>query len=339
VGAELFPITDNQVATVPLGSGEGIVEAYMGEVAEVDNTGKTKKVKRQVRRAVLAMLDEGQALAELGTRKGSTLLPTIRSAWSGDRLGQANASEDTRRHLPPGAYRFAIVAGFQLEHAVNLIDDAAAGTPQRFAWFAAHDPTVPDEPPDWPGPIRWRPPIHKPGAMSIDATVAAEIRARNLARTRGQVIIDPLDAHRDLGRLKIAGLLALLAERQTITVDDWTIAGTVMDSSDRVRTEIITAATWRAHEAERGAIGTHVRRAAALDDDAEHRALTGMAKAIGRHVGRGQCDEPCRYRCVSRSTKSAHRKLATIDDAIDEAQRHGWITVNGDTFTAGQETP
>lgn len=338
VATELVPITDDNVATVPLGSGEGIVEAYMGEVIEVDDAGKNKKVKRQVRRAVLAMLDEGQALAELGNRKGSTLLPTIRSAWSGDRLGQANASEDRRRHLAPGEYRFALVAGFQLEHAVHLIDDAAGGTPQRFAWFAAHDPTIPDEPPDWPGPIRWRPPLHKPGAMTVDPNVAAHVRGRNLARTRGQLIIDPLDAHRDLGRLKLAGLLALLDARQTITVDDWDLAGTIMDSSDRVRSEIIAAARWRAREAERGAIGTHVRRAAALDDDAEQRALTGMAKAIARHVHRDRCDG-CARRCVTQATKSTHRKSADIDDAIDEAKRHGWITVDGDTFTAGETCP
>lgn len=338
VSTELVPVTVDDVAVVPLGSGEGIVEAYMGEVTEVDDAGKNKKVKRQVRRAVLAMLDEGQALAELGNRKGSTLLPTIRSAWSGDRLGQANASEERRRHLAPGEYRFALVAGFQLEHAVHLIDDAGGGSPQRFCWFAAEDPTIPDEPPDWPGSIRWRPPLHKPGAMGIDATVAAEIRGRNLARTRGQYIIDPLDAHRDLGRLKLAGLLALLDGRQHIGVDDWTIAGTIMDSSDRVRSGIITAARWRAREAERGAIGTHLRRAAALDDDAEHRALTGMAKAIARHVHRSQCDG-CKRSCVTRSTNGQHRKLATIDDAIDEALRHGWIVIEGDAISPGSEHP
>ena len=152
----------------PLGSGEGLIEAYLGTVDELDDNGKPRKVRRQVNRSLLATLDEGQALGELGSRKGATLLPTIRSAWTGDALGQANASEERPRHLPGGAYRFALVAGFQTEHATALLDDVAGGTRNAscscLPKTAASPTSAPSTPARSPGvrsatrPARWTSP-------------------------------------------------------------------------------------------------------------------------------------------------------------------------------------
>lgn len=339
VAGLLLPIVDPDVAVVSIGSGEGLIESYLELVDEVGDDGKNRKAKRQTRRAVLAMLDEGQALGELGGRKGSTLMPTIRSAWSGGRLGQANASEDRRRQLAPGEYRFALVAGFQTEHATTLLDDAAGGTPQRFAFFAASDPATPDEAPADPGPLDWRPPIHQAGPMPLDLEVAATIRRAALARTRGEVVVDPLGAHRDLGRLKIAGLLAILAGRTNIDANDWHLAGMVLDASDRVRGGIVWAAQHRAREAERVSIARHVHRATELDRSTDERALGVMARAIARHVHLGRCDGGCRRRCVSRSTPSKYRAVVTIEDATAEAEARGWIVTDGDTIRPGEARP
>lgn len=339
VADELIPIpSTSDVAVVPLGSGEGVVEAYWGTVEEIDDHGKAVKVRRQVRHAALFMLDEGQALAEMSGRNGSTLAPTIRTGWSGGRLGQANASEERRRHLLPGEYRFALVAGWQTEYATALLDDAAGGTPQRFLFFAAADPTIPDEAPPRPGRLEWRPPTSARREMALDAHVAAEIRGRALAHSRGAVIGDPLDSHRDLSRLKVAGLLAVLAGRVDVDAADWRLAGMVLDSSDRVRAMIVRHAAARALEAQQGDIRRHVNRATAVDRSAEHRALTVMAKAIGRHVHRDKC-EGCARRCVSRSTPGKYRAVVTIDDAIDEAAGQGWIVVDGDEIRPGESRP
>lgn len=337
--AELVPIDASDVAEVVLGSGEGLIESYIGEVTETDEDGKRRKVRRQVRRAVLATLDEGQALADLGSRKGSTLMPTIRSAWTGDRLGQANASEDRRRDLSPRSYRFALIAGFQTEHAAALLDDAAGGTPQRFVFLPAEDPTMPDDRPDWPGPLDYRPPTHQAGPMKVDPEVDSEIRERLLARVRGQVTIDPLDSHRDLSRLKVAGLLAVLSGRLSIVAEDWALAGEVLDVSDRVRSAIAWTARRRDRAAETAATARATRRAAALDDNAEKRGLYGMARAIARHVHRGTCPAACDRRCVTQATKSAHRKVATIEDALSLAATEGWIQVEGKTFLPGESHP
>lgn len=336
----LLPIEADDLAEVGLGSGEGVIEAYLGMVEEVDLEGKSQRVKRQVRRGVLFMLDEGQALAEMGGRRGSTLLPTIRSGWGGEMLGQANASEDRRRQLAASEYRFALVAGFQLEHATALLDDAAGGTPQRFLFLPAHDPRIPDDAPPWPGRLAWRPPLHQTGPMGLDSTVAAEIRRRGLAMARGEVDDrDPLDSRRDLVRLKVAGLLAVLAGRTDIDAEDWALAGQVVDTSDLVRSSIIDAARSRAREAERVRTAQLARRAASLDDDAASRALEDMAKAIARHVHRGKCDGGCRRRCVTQATASKHRKMATIDDALDEAARRSWVVLQGEQIVPGEAAP
>lgn len=340
VARYLLPIDADDLDVVGIGSGEGIVEAYLGMVDEVDDDGKAVRVKRQVRRGVLFMADEGQALMEQGARSGAIVLSTIRSAWAGEMLGQANASEERRRKLPAAEYRFALVAGFQLEYASALLDDAAGGTPQRFLYLSAVDPGIPDEPTPWPGLLAWRPPQHPSGPMGLDGEVCAEIRRRALALSRDEVTdADPLDSRRDLVRLKVAGLLALLDDRADITGDDWRLAGQVLDSSDRVRASIVDAQRWRAREAERTRTAKLARQAATLDDDATRRAVTTMAGAIARHVHRGRCDGGCRRRCVTQVTSGKHRKLATIDDALDEASRHGWVVLDGDDIRPGEVTP
>lgn len=335
IAAELLPIEADDITEVPLGSGEGLIESYLDYASEEGEDGKKHRVKRQVMRGVLATLDEGQALAELGGRKGSTLMETIRSAWSGKRLGQANATEERKRHLEAGSYRFAMIAGFQLEHATALIGDAAGGTPQRFLFFNAIDPEIPASSPEWPGKLIWRQ-TYIPGAMSLDGNATAEIRARKFARTTGTETIHELDAHRDLLRLKVAGLLAILEGRRDITCEDWTLAGIVLDTSDQVRQTIIDADKSRRNIAERASIASADRRAAALDNGAGERAIAKMARAIGGHVQRGQCPTGCHRACVNRATASRDRKLAVLDDALDRAVIEGWIATQDDRLVPGE---
>lgn len=336
----LLPLTlTNDALTVSLGSGEGLIEAYMGTVDEVDDAGKKRKVRQQVRQQVLFMVDEGQALSEMASRKGSTILPTLRTAWSGQRLGQQNASEERTRQLPPHEYRMAALANFQPETAMAIVDDAAGGTPQRWLWIAAADPTIPDTAPPWPGRLDWQPPPHHRGPMDLAPEVAAEIRSRNLERARGLVTIDPLDGHRDLSRLKVAGLLALLAGRLNIDTDDWRLAGVVLDTSDRVRASIIANAQARAVVAERDATAKVIGRAFAVASSEERRALDAWAKAIGRHVVKGACEGGCKRRCLTRSVPGKYRDHVTIDTAIDEAVELGWIAVDGDTYRPGASQP
>lgn len=338
VAGRLLPITSDDVKAIPLGSGEGIVAAYLGQVDEIDAAGKTRKTTRQVHRGVLVLLDEGQVLAELAGRRGATLLPTIRTAWSGAELGQHNADADRRRLVPAGEYAFALLAGFQPDKGVALLDDADGGTPQRFLYLSALDPQLPADPPADPGPLAWSAPPHRAGEpMEVDPTVVAEIRGHAAAKVRGEITDDPLDSHRHLLRLKVAGLLALLDHRTNLTADDWTLAGLIVDTSDGVRSTITFTATTKARIAEQRAIDRQVARAGAVDDDATRRALEAMVRAIARHVHRGRCTGGCRRRCVARATASRDRALTSIDDAFAEAEARRFIELAGDEVRPGPE--
>lgn len=339
VARQHLPLTSDDVLEVGVGSGEGLIESYIGTVDEVDEQGKTRKVRRQVRTSVLARLDEGQALTEIGSRKSSILLPTLRSAWTGDQLGQHNASEERRRNIPAGEYRLALVANFQPEYATALLDDAAGGTPARFVFWSCTDPTMPKVRPPKPAPSLWRPPRHQAGPMDLAGSVYREIDEQALAVQRGERRLDALDAHRNLSRLKVAGLLALLAGRLDIDAEDWQLAGVVLDASDRVRTSIQASAAAVARLQEHRATERMVQRTLRVEQSTDDRALDVMARAVARHVHKAACPGGCRRRCLSRSTPSKYRSAVTVDQAIEEAEARGWIVSEHDAFLPGAGRP
>ncbi|MGI8939933.1 MAG: hypothetical protein ACR2JF_17290 [Iamia sp.] len=348
-GAGLVALDDPAVGdSVPIGSGEGLIDAYLGPpVDEVDGvTGDKRRIRRQVRQGMLAVLDEGQALAELSSRKGSTLMPTLRTAWTSGVLGQANAAEDRRRRLGAHSYRLAVLIGLQPEHAAALLDDAAGGTPQRFLWLSGIDGSIPDDAPGWPGPLPWTPPAPTAhGAtpvaheLAVPPEVAAGIRAANVARTRGEAVVDTLDAHRDLSRLKVAGLLAVLAGRTRMTVEDWELGGQVLDTSDAVRAQLLDRARQQARAREDAGHRSAVRRERAIDAGRADEAIDRMAATVARHVHRARCDGGCRRRCVTQACRSTDKKVATVDEALDRATVEGWVEVDGDTIRPGSSRP
>jgi hypothetical protein len=320
-----------------LGSGEGLIDAYLGKVDIVDAEGKKRVERRQVNRHGLFTLDEGAAFRELGSRQGSTLWPTIRSAWSGSQLGQANANEDRNRHLDARSYRFAMVAGFQPEYAAAMLADLAGGTPQRFLWLSALDPDLPDDPPDWP---ELGEPEFAIQNMTVDRQIEAEVAARHLARSRGYSTEAPIDSHRDLLRLKVAGLLTLIDGRVDVGGEDWHLAGIILNVSDAVRGTVYAAAAagraaQTAEDAERAAQRAVAARGA-VEGDSEARALEGAARAIARHVHRQACEGGCRKRCVSRAPSSAHLRYVSAEDAISYATLMEWIT---EDFRPGRIEP
>jgi len=344
---DLLPTTLNTVADdLPLGSGEGLIESYFDFVEEDKPSGKgTNRVKRQTRHGAFLTLDEGQALADLGARKGSTLAPNLRSAWTGTTLGNTNASAETRRQLHRGSYSLGLVIGLQPALAAALLDDSTGGLPQRFAWFSVTDPTIPDNPTPWPGPLPWTAPpiIHHSAGLTIDPTVETAIRRNDLARQRGTTTIDPLDAHSDLVRLKLAGTLAILANRQHINTDDWTLAGTIWRTSHLVRTVVIETINIQNRKAEDARTAAYVRRNEAALGSAEQKARDSMARSIQRivrqHATSGQCPTGCAQRCARSATASKHRELVPISDAIDHAQTLRWIRLEDGRLHPGEAQP
>lgn len=340
VAAELVPIDRvDVVADVPPGSGEGLTELYFEMVSEEGPDGKNRKVKRQTKYGALIYLDEGQALSEMGSRKGATLLPTLRSAWSGAVIGQSNASTETHRVLKAHTYRMAIMVGFQLEYASGLIDDAAGGTPQRFVFATATDPAVPDTPPEWPGPLQFDIPerIGTGSVVHFDDEIAAEIRRRSLMTTRGEYTPDHLDTHRDLVRMKVAALLAILHDRLNVTVDDWELAGMVMRSSTAVRSWVIETARAVAARDEQAFARKLADRESFIGDTAEDRANVSGAKSIGRkaHKVGGHCTK----RDLISAPSSRSKRIGSVEAMLEIAEQNGWIRSDGDGWIPGESRP
>lgn len=341
VARDLVPIDlKNVVADVPPGSGEGLTELYFEMVDEEDASGKNRKVKRQTKSGAFIYLDEGQALAEMGNRKGATLLPTLRSAWSGEVIGQSNATEATHRVLKAHSYRMAIMVGFQLEYAASLIADAAGGTPQRFVFATATDPSVPDDGPEWPGPLHIdvRPVQSLGQEISFDTELANEIRHRSVMQVRGQLVPDALDTHGDLVRMKVAALLAIIDGRLDVTREDWDLAGLIMRSSMAVRSWVIDNARRQAADSEMSYAMKLANRAAIADTTAEDRAVLGGARAMARKVHRMEGETATR-RDLMAAAAGRHKKLASVDDMILVAEEKGWITAVEGGWKSGESRP
>lgn len=222
-----------------VGSGEGILHTYQ---RYVPGKGGAKGKTEQHRTRALFRAPEVDTLAALKHRQGSTLLPKLRDAWSGDALGFAYADTTRRLDLRAHTYRLCLIVGVQPSKAGPLLDDADGGTPQRFLWLPTLDPAMPDDRPDEPTPWPWSPPsalrfVSGRHVLPVCDEAVRAIDGAAIARNRGQV--DALDGHALLSRLKTAAALALLAGRAEVIPDDWQLAGVVLAVSDTTRASIV----------------------------------------------------------------------------------------------------
>lgn len=341
VARELVPIDRvDVIADVPPGSGEGLIELYFEFVTEEGPDGKQRKVKRKTKNGALIYLDEGQALGEMGSRKGATLLPTLRSAWSGQTLGQSNATQETHRVLPAHSYRMAIVVGFQLEYVADLIADAGGGTPQRFVFASATDPSIPDKRPPWPGPLSFDiPAMVSTGTEVVVAdNVIDEIDDDALRVGRAEYVPDPLDSHANLVRLKVAALLAFLDDsRLEVTDDDWALAGMVMRMSNTVRAVAIEHSRMEQRRSDEAYAFRLAKREEILGDSAEQKALVSGAKSIGKRAHK--IAGPCSKRDLMAAPSSRAKNISSVDLMLDYAEEQGWIRQVGDGYEPGESRP
>lgn len=347
----------------PLGSGEGIAELFMGEIEVVEDVasgavvprasdaveradrdddaprkrGRPKKaetVRAQVRHNVFITADEGTAMTELmHGRKGSTLGSTLRTAWSGGTLGNANASKDRFRVIPSGSYSIGMCVGFQRITVGPLLDDYVAGTPQRFAWVSAGDDTIPKERPRGvrrnAHTLVWDPTIFGPSegrgcGITVAETIKDRLWAQHVAKKAGELVVDAYDSHRPLFLVKVAGLLAVLDKRTDITEDDWSIAEQVWTVSAAVRTALLDHLSRTNRDEARAGDEAFARRqvrAAEALEQAQDQALSRLAKLVARHV-----------RSTPGMTPGAARKKLNSRDkprfaeALELAVDMAWVT-------------
>lgn len=351
LAGRLLDLDPEQCPTRPLGSGEGVSEAFMGVVQTVDpETMKPIKLRTQVRHNVLFELDEGQTLTAMLQRTGATIGPALRSAWSGAVLGQQNADAERNRRV--AGYATGLVAGFQPDAMQALIEDTHTGMPQRFAFVAAADPSLPRERPPFPGPL----PVDLAGVLSgiapnpfgigrevgfgdmvsVPAAVTAELDAALLAVGTGSITPPELDSQRIAMMLRFGGLLALLAGRFEVTPEDWQLAGSLWAVSAAVRDALVDRAAERAEHVRDAADGHYaVKQARAAA------AVNGVDKAVERVARRlalrVRNDDGLTLGEARRALASRDRHL--LDAAIDYAAVRGWIEPGEGKLSAGDSRP
>lgn len=339
---------------LPIGSGEGLAEAFMGErlvTNEVDDpkdpTKKkvvAKKVRKQVRNNAYVYVDEGQTLTKLGNRDSSTIAPTLRSAWSGQTLGQANATVERTRVVPGDSYSLGVLLGYQLGTAGALLGDAEGGTPQRVVFVSAVDPTIPDqrvterpEPFDTeamlcePTPDPFAPADGRKartGVIDFPDSVKDELWQARLRASKHGEECDPLDSHAGLVRCKLAALLALLDCRGEVTEDDWQLARTVWDVSRAMRARVIEYGREEA------------RKVAEARDDAAVTRAERIAVASGQVGSKVERIAERLALTIHKKGAAATRRDATkllnsrdrglFPEALEHAVAQGWLTVDED---------
>ena len=267
-----------RVARANLGSGEGISAAFVGR--ENNEHGEPEIV--QHTDSVLFEVAEVDTFAATGNRQGSTMMPEIRKAWSGEALGFQN--RDVARTLPVEAhsYRMAMIVGVQPKRSGALLHDADGGTPQRFIWLPATDPFAPDKAPTPPAPIVWDmpgedvlPTLDGKRIMRVCDTAWDTIDKAQIARLRGEG--DALDGHALFSRLKIAAALSLLDQRGDVKEEDWELSGYLMRVSNATRQSCVDALTEAAKNANVARAEARAEAAAVTADHTET-ALLQRAK-------------------------------------------------------------
>jgi hypothetical protein len=365
---------DQNLEEFPLGSGEGVAEAFMGETDEPtgemakDGSAKTKRIRKQVRHNALFHSDEGNSLNKLIERSGSTVGETLRSAWSGESIGQKNGRVETTRTIPSESYSLGLSIGYQPTTVLPLLDDHESGTPQRFLYLWAVDPTIPgrESRVPWPGELANPFPASVPTSLPPPgALVAAPPLAGAQAVTFAEAILDELydlehakasgtlpadhplrDSFRSqhtMLKIKVAALLALLEGRRNVGPEDWRLSQVVLDTSDRVRLYLQALAREAAGKARAALLAAEAEAehhrayarasvTAALDSTAETRVAIRLAQRVH--------DDGAMTLGALRKTLAGRDKHLT-EGAVDLALRSGWVVVaeGGRLFEAGSSRP
>jgi hypothetical protein len=318
------------IETVTAGSGEAIAHAYM----ERRRNPETRQLEmHQHTSRVLVSVAEVDTLGALHARTAATIMPELRKAWMGERLGFHYVDPAKRLPVPAHRYRLCMLVGVQPERAATLLDDAAGGTPQRFVWLPAADPEAPDIAPDEPAAWDWRLP-RWPMATSngvvlpVCETARHAIDEARLARLRGNS--EALDGHALLARLKVAAALGLLDQRPEVSEEDWQLAGVVMDVSDRTRAAVVAALA--AAEKRRNTVRGRAEadRAVMVDEARDEAAVKRVKRVILRRLDavgeEGETDGLLRHAVTSRDRGYAAEALARlVDDGIVDVVQSGRV--------------
>lgn len=277
VAARLVPDLLGAATAMPV-SGEGLPSLFSArEPAEDDGDGRARHtVLRCVNARALLDVPEVTALGAAMGRSGSTLLPALTSAWSGEALGGQNVREDRRLKAVPFGYRLGLITGVQPGNADVLNREDITGLPQRILWATTQDPGAPAVRPDPPsGGFGFDPgrlkeydptqfdlnglyqagdywayrsddgaPMYPLRYLAYPQSARDVVDADAVARLHG-TRPDGMDAHSLFSALRTAGVLAIMEQRAgaelDVTEDDWARARYIAARSRDFREECADA--------------------------------------------------------------------------------------------------
>lgn len=336
--------------TVPLGSGEGLSHIYMKPPAKTARRkpdtdedsqaiglgGLDPDQPTQYRTRALVTIAEIDTLTALASRQSATVSGQLRQAAMGDQLGFFYVDTAKRMLVPKHAYRLCLIAGVQPGRAQGLLGETEGGTPQRFLWLPATDPTMRREVPERPDPIAWTPPRYNgpEGLIHVCQQACDVVLDAHIARQRGQG--DALDGHALLTRLKVAAALAMLdlgrgpREQCEITEEDWDLSGQIMIMSDQTRQAVEghLAQVGKAENEKRAY--AKAREAVVVTDTLEKETMAKVLSWLRRKIGTEWVTER-ELRNASKSTTREH-----IPDGIDRLIAVGEI--EAELYEAGHQT-
>lgn len=314
----------------PIGSGEGVAQAFMVPEIKEDESGKSKATGRQVvgKQALHFSVDESTGLVAQSKREGTTIIQTLLSAWSGQTLGQQNARADTKRIIDGGRVRVSAVLNIQTSNAWMLFTDemTTLGLTSRVLVASAHDPAAPDELPDWPGTLSWPlpPNILSGRTMTYVRSITEQIVEERRAVLRGGVS-DKSTGHASLLRCKVAGLLALWEGRFDVSEDDWRLSGAIVGSSASLMNHLRNMRSQQLDDRRRASAEAQGEYDDIVETTRERKGIASMAEGIRRRV----TEEPVTKRALARlvsASKTRHR----FEAALELAEKNCWIVIEDD---------
>lgn len=324
-----------------MGSGEGLIDCFLqAEMVENAKGDGMKASGNSILAAdprALIVCDEVEQMEAVGSgRSGSTLNSLLRAALTGDALRTTNSRAGGRnRAVPKRSYRAVVILGVQPGRADILLNEreVATGTPQRFLWCDAADPTRPKENrPSWPGPIDWEPPDEWPEEVWYPEHIQDEV-----IRHREQFLdglAGPTEGHLILTRLKVSFALAVLHGETKISDQWWALAGVLLDRSREIQKECYEVL---ARSAESREVSKETRRAKAIAVATEAVSESRLEKAADALVRKLQARPGEEMTWTQAKPAFRLRDGLDTEEIILEAQKASGVKVEKTTGPQGQE--
>ena len=344
IGSWMIPFDDGVKGPLPIGSGEGLAEAYWG--SEPDPENPKKRIRKRTHYNAFVTADEGQVITALSERSGSTITATLRSVFTGGDIGQQNAADDRRRIVAAGTYSAGVAINLQPDACGPIFEGAGLGTPQRIYFASSTDPAIPDldAAPDvssvesllstfFRERLEFLRESTSPRFISCPRTVVDEVRRARLPIARGQQT-DQMAAHHDLARLKIAALLALLEERLDITEEDWRLATVAKATSDAVRDAVRATLAEEAAADERRTSRRYAHREVDKLDQVEARTIRKTVECAERIRDRVRARPGITVRAVN---QALWRWRDVFAGALAHAIAEAWIEEGSEPGQGGDK--